>query len=166
VGTSRHLWPPGSPSPLDRTSLGRTTPISVRACIVLSVTALSSYHWAIVVQRIELRELTVHRGRLYPSSVIYQSLCDAPTDVEFSGGPVVLSNGQVIGMLLGRRGSTNAVFLITKGLVTALRGFDLDMGRIRKEVRWSWWGVKAFICNTDRSWVEKSTSLQGGSSCV
>ena len=26
--------------------------------------------------------------------------------------------------------------------------------------------MKAFICNTDRSRVEKSTSLQGGSSCV
>jgi len=113
-----------------------------------------------VVQRIELRELTVHRGRLYPSPVIYQSLCDAPTDVEFSGGPVVLSNGQAIGMLLGRRGSTNAVFLTTEGLVTALRGFDLDMGRIRKEVRWSW-GGESVICNTDRSRAEKSTQYGG-----
>ena len=64
--------------------------------------------------------------------------CEASSAQGWSGGPLLDTSGQVIGMLKGTLGDVDRVFINTEGLLYAL-------GRIKSSWEWRDWGIKAVL---------------------
>ncbi|KAJ6260944.1 hypothetical protein Dda_3605 [Drechslerella dactyloides] len=91
------------------------------------------------VQILNVGHPIVHPGRAYPSPKPHTFLSDAASTEGFSGGPVMTSNGHVIGMLQASWGDINAMVVTTGGLLKALRDFGGGT------IEWEEYGVKACI---------------------
>ncbi|KAL9116342.1 MAG: hypothetical protein Q9187_007135 [Circinaria calcarea] len=104
----------------------------------LQATSLQTFRSVYTVNRVESRIVTVPLGRAYPGPQVYMGRCDAPSAQERSGGPVLDTKGQVIGMLKGTLGEVEGVFVTTEGLLYALARIDNSRELCQ-------WGIKAAI---------------------
>jgi hypothetical protein len=86
----------------------------------LRCTALQAFSSVYTTQRIESVVARVHRGHAYQGDTLWEGRCDAPSTDGRSGGPVLDSRGLVVGMLKGRKGDIDGVFIISEGLMHAL----------------------------------------------
>lgn len=104
----------------------------------LRATSLQTFRTVYTVNCVESQIVTLHSGRVYPGRTIFMGRCDAPSAQGWSGGPLLDTSGQVIGMLKGTLGDVDRVFINTEGLLYAL-------GRIKSSWGWRDWGIKAVL---------------------